>query len=82
MRYGETVHTSRRQPCYFCSTERFNNLNKNVRVLGFRSGMAEVTVLMGCEPLFVFNWIQTLLGNAASSLSRRDRLYFTGPIYP
>jgi hypothetical protein len=35
MRYNETVNTSHRQPCYFCSTERFSNLNKTVRVLGF-----------------------------------------------
>jgi hypothetical protein len=49
MRYSETVHTSHRQPCYFCSTEKFNTLNTTVRVLGFRSGVAQVTVLMGCE---------------------------------
>jgi hypothetical protein len=82
MRYVETVRTSHRQPCYFCSTERFNNLNKTVRVLGFCGGMAEVTVHMGCEPVLMFTWIHTLLGKAASSLSRADSLYSKGPIHP
>jgi len=55
---------------------------ETLRFLGFRSGMAEVTVLMGCEPVLMFNWIHTLLGNAAYSLSRADSVYFTGPIHP
>jgi hypothetical protein len=81
MRYGETVRTSHRQPCYFV-VQKDSIIWTRLRVLGFRSGMAELTVRMVCEPVFVFNWIHTLLGNAASSLSRTDSLYFTGPIHP
>lgn len=55
---------------------------ESLRFLGFRSGMEEVTVRMGCEPVLMFNWIHTLQGNAASSLSRADSVYFTGPIHP
>jgi hypothetical protein len=80
MRYSESVRTSHMQPCYFCCTEGFNNLNKTVGVMGFRSDMAEVTVR--CEPVLMFNWIHTVLGNAASSLSRADSLYSTGSIHP
>ena len=37
---------------------------------------------VGCELVLMFNWIHTLLGNAASSLSKADSLYCLGPIHP